>query len=314
MVFCVAMIKDPSTSVESLVARVVRDLAVAGFGALGLSIVVLSALSLPWAFGVQVLALYLAGSFLILRSLPSSLPGPGSGAANRVTLGRSALVLSIAALALQPDVAAPGLRAAVVLLGAVALLLDGVDGWVARRTGTGTPFGARFDMETDAFLILALSILAWRAGPVGPWIMGIGALRYLFVAAGKVWPVLERELPPSFRRKLVCVVQGIALLVVVAPWIPPTVGRAVGAMALASLVGSFAVDMMWAVLTPFPAVDATGVTTRPAPWRGPHPGVDRAPGTLQSPMMRPTARNYRVRTRINPSWATEATTSPSRVK
>ena len=135
-------------------------------------------------------------------------------------------------------------------------------------------------METDAFLILALSILAWRAGPVGAWIVGIGALRYAFVAAGKVWPLLERELPPSLRRKVVCVVQGIALLVVVAPWIPAPLATAVGAAALVSLIGSFAVDTLWAIRTP----------TRPA------------------------AGSYRVRTRIKPSWATEATTSPSRVK
>lgn len=257
-----------------------RDLTVAGLVALTVSMVVLSALELPWVFGAQVLALYLVGSVLILRGLPPVLPGPGSGPANRVTLGRAALVLPVAALAVQPEVTDPALRTVVVVLAAVALLLDGVDGWVARRTGTGTAFGARFDMETDAFLILALSVLAWRAGPVGPWIVGIGALRYAFVIAGKAWPVLQRELPPSFRRKLICVVQGIALLVVVAPWVPAPLAIAVGAAALTSLVGSFAVDTLWAVRTP----------------------ARRAPG------------GYRVRTRINPSWATEATTLPSRVK
>ena len=42
----------------------------------------------------------------------------------------------------------------------VALALDWVDGQVARRTGTCSAFGARFDMETDAFLILVLSAYA----------------------------------------------------------------------------------------------------------------------------------------------------------
>lgn len=264
----------------SVATRVARDLAVAGLAAFAVSMVVLWALDLTWVFGVQVLALYLAGSILILRGLPPALPGPGAGAANRVTLGRAALVLPVGALAVQPEVAGANIQAAVVLLGGVALLLDGVDGWVARRTGTGTAFGARFDMESDAFLILALSVLAWRAGPVGPWIVGIGVLRYAFVAAGKLWPALQRELPPSFRRKVVCVVQGVALLVVVAPWVPAPIATGVGAAALVSLVGSFAVDTLWAIRTP----------TRPAP------------------------RSYRVRRRINPSWATDATTSPSRVK
>ncbi|MFD8079956.1 CDP-alcohol phosphatidyltransferase family protein [Streptomyces sp. NPDC059718] len=38
-------------------------------------------------------------------------------------------------------------------LATLALLVDAVDGRVARRTGTTSPLGARFDMETDAFLI-----------------------------------------------------------------------------------------------------------------------------------------------------------------
>lgn len=256
-----------------------RDLAVAGFGVAGLSVAVGSVLDLPWAFTAEVLALYLAGSVLILRGVPWNLPGPGAGPANRVTLGRAMLVLPVAALALQSPAESPALREAAVVLAGIALLLDGVDGWVARRTGTGTAFGARFDMETDAFLLLALSVLAWRGGPVGPWILGIGALRYLYVLAGKLWPALTRELPPSYRRKVVCVVQGVALLIVLAPFTPAPVATIVGGLALASLAGSFAVDTVWAL--------------RPPP---------------------PPPPRYRVRTRSRPSWATDATTSPSRVK
>lgn len=258
-----------------------RDLALALLPLLAVSTLVRSMLALPWVFLVQVTALYLIGAVLILRGVPGALPGPGAGAANRVTLGRALLVVPVVALALQSGVAEPALLETAVFLAGIALILDGVDGWVARRTGTGTAFGARFDMETDALLILALSILAWRGGPVGPWILGIGALRYLFVAAGRIWPILERELPPSRRRKVVCVVQGVALLLVLAPFVPPIVARAVGAVALISLVGSFAADTIWALRTPLPD-----------PEEGP----------------------YRVRTRIKPSWATEATTSPSRVK
>jgi multidrug efflux pump subunit AcrA (membrane-fusion protein) len=39
-------------------------------------------------------------------------------------------------------------------------MLDGVDGWLARRHEIASRFGARFDMEVDALLILALSVLA----------------------------------------------------------------------------------------------------------------------------------------------------------
>ena len=73
----------------------------------------------------------------------------------------------------------------------VALILDAVDGKVARRTGTSTPLGARFDMEVDAFLILVLSV--YVAMSLGPWVLLIGVMRYAFVAAARVAPVAQRS-------------------------------------------------------------------------------------------------------------------------
>ena len=55
----------------------------------------------------------------------------------------------------------------VVALATVGLVLDAVDGWIARRTRTVTALGARFDGEVDAFLILALSVLVARS--LGAW-------------------------------------------------------------------------------------------------------------------------------------------------
>ena len=46
-------------------------------------------------------------------------------------------------------------------------VLDAVDGHVARRTGTATAFGARFDMEVDAFLIVVLSVVRRAARSAG---------------------------------------------------------------------------------------------------------------------------------------------------
>ena len=127
----------------------------------------------------------------------------------------------------------------------LALVLDGVDGWAARRTRTASAFGARFDMELDAFLLLALSVLVWRSGRTGPWVVLIGAMRYVFVAAGWLWPALQAELPPSQRRKVVCVVQGAALLVGLGPFVPAGVASLTAALALTLLTYSFGVDVWW---------------------------------------------------------------------
>jgi len=79
------------------------------------------------------------------------------GPANRVTLGRATLVGGVTALVADSFQDSPPVTLFVGLT-AVALILDGVDGKVARATGTSTPLGARFDMEVDAFLILVLSV------------------------------------------------------------------------------------------------------------------------------------------------------------
>ncbi|HKJ88865.1 MAG TPA: CDP-alcohol phosphatidyltransferase family protein [Gammaproteobacteria bacterium] len=193
------------------------------------------------------LAILLA--ILLLRRHPERVGGlgPGLGTANRVTFGRSLLVLPV--MALVPF----GWRLSstghwwIILVATAAMSLDALDGRVARRTGTESRFGARFDMELDAFLLLGLSVLVWGSGMVGWWVILVGGLRYLFVAAGWIWPVLRGDLPESVRRKTVCVVQGVVLLVCLGPIIPSWFATAVAAGALALLGYSFAVDVRWLV-------------------------------------------------------------------
>ena len=141
-----------------------------------------------------------------LRAL-AAVPGrmtAGGGPASWVTLARAALAAGVAALAV--DLAAT--RALLVALAAVALALDAVDGWVARRTGTATAFGARFDGEVDAFLILALSV--YVAPAYGAWVLAIGAARYVFLAGEWLLPWMRAPLPPrrwrgsSRRRRASC--------------------------------------------------------------------------------------------------------------
>jgi phosphatidylglycerophosphate synthase len=127
------------------------------------------------------------------------------GAANAVTGGRAMLTALVAAALLEVPTAS--LAWTLVVLAAVAVSVDGLDGWAARREGLGSTFGARFDMEVDAALILALSALAWRFDKAGAWVLASGLMRYAFVAAGLVWPWFDRPLPPSRRRRAVCVVQ-----------------------------------------------------------------------------------------------------------
>jgi phosphatidylglycerophosphate synthase len=204
-----------------------------------------------WLFDVsntyiaQSIGLYVGLAALVLRSVPNEPAERGLGPANRVTLARSTLVLPVAALALDPSNLAGLVWWWVIAVSTIAMVGDSIDGSIARRTGTTTAFGARFDMELDSFLVIALSILVWRSGKVGPWILLIGVFRYLFVIAGWLWPAMTAELPASQRRKVVCVVNGVVLLVCLGPIIPSSVAFPAAVTALLLLTWSFAVDIQW---------------------------------------------------------------------
>ncbi|MEV6304769.1 CDP-alcohol phosphatidyltransferase family protein [Actinoplanes sp. NPDC051861] len=165
------------------------------------------------------------------------------GWANAVTFGRAILTGGVTALVATSLAGDPVPTALLVTIAAVALAMDGVDGQVARRTGTSTPLGARFDMEVDAFLILVLSIAA--STEYGWWALAIGAFRYVFVAASWAAPWLNAPLPPKFSRKVVAAQQGILLVVVVSGVLPSWLSVATLAVALGSLTWSFGRDVAW---------------------------------------------------------------------
>lgn len=169
-------------------------------------------------------------------------PFPRFGPANYVTLSRAVLVLLVAALIGRPGT--PNLLWFIVGITAFAAVLDGVDGWLARRTGMASAFGARFDMETDAALIMVLSILVCQHGKAGSWVLLSGLLRYIFVAAGWVLPWLARPLSSTWRAKTIAIAQLVVLICAVAPIIPVTLSNIAAAIALVALGWSFALDVL----------------------------------------------------------------------
>ena len=200
-------------------------------------------LGLDGAYLVKVLAVYAAGAVLVLRGLPTHHPFASFGAANQVTVSRAALVALLAGLIGERADARLALLATAAAV--LVTVLDGLDGWLARRRHMASGFGARFDMETDALFILVLAALAWQFEKAGAWVLLSGVLRYAFVGAGLALPWLRRPLPPCLRRKFIAVVQVIALILVIAPFVPATLGAIIAAIGLATLTGSFLVDIVW---------------------------------------------------------------------
>src|SRR5215475_11980129 len=162
--------------------------------------------------------------------------------ADWVTLTRALLVAGVAAL-VADSFGRPVSVTALVTLSTVALVLDAVDGRVARRTGTATPVGARMDCEADAFLILLLSIVVSR--DYGSWVLAIGAARYALLVAGWLIPWLAAPLPPRYWGKVVAAVQGIVLTVAASGLLDRLTGMIAVAVALLLLAESFGRDVIW---------------------------------------------------------------------
>ena len=169
------------------------------------------------------------------------------GAANYVTLVRALLTGYLLFLATRHPTA--GLAWIAGWIAGVIAGLDGVDGWLARRDRMVSAFGARFDMETDAALLAVLSVLAWRYDKAGAWVLLIGLMRYLFVAAGRLLPWLTGPLTPTRRGRVVAVIQMVTLAIILV--VPRTVAYAAAATALSLLVWSFAIDIrrLWRTRT-----------------------------------------------------------------
>ncbi len=183
---------------------------------------------------------------LIVRGLTRSAPlSSYFGLANTVTTIRAGATVLLAAFVPVADQIGSGIFWVLSIIAIVALLMDGLDGYLARSRNESTAFGARFDMEVDALLALVMSLLLWRSQQFGIWILGLGVLRYLFVAAGLYFPALQQPLFPSMRRKTVCVIQVATLAALLTPLINGTLATLLGVSALLCLIASFARDTQW---------------------------------------------------------------------
>jgi phosphatidylglycerophosphate synthase len=188
------------------------------------------------------------------------------GPASWLTLARATLAVGVAAL-VADSFAHDTPVALLVTLATLALALDAVDGWVARRTGTVTPLGARFDGEVDAFLILALSV--YVAPAYGAWVLAIGAARYLFLAGEWLLPWMRAPLPARRWRRIVAAAQGIVLTVAAAEALPRALTQALLVAALVALAASVGECVWWLWRRRDATRDQAGGIGRPE--RGPLP-------------------------------------------
>lgn len=199
------------------------------------------------------MAVFAVACGMALAGLRATYPHARLGACNVVTLTRAAAASVLCVAVVSPSVMDSG-SAAIFVIATGALALDGVDGYLARRSGLASAFGARFDMEIDAALAAILSLILIRSagvdGPVALISLTIlGFARYAFVAASLWLTWLDRPLPRQFSRSAVCVVQIATLAVLLLPVAADLLGAVVLPLVAALVAWSFGRDVIWLART-----------------------------------------------------------------
>lgn len=185
-------------------------------------------------------ALYGAAAAAAAELMRRSYPHARLGLCNVVTLARLVLVAAL----VVPLVEGPQLHWAIFAVALLALASDGIDGWLARRQGLVSDFGARFDMEVDSVLALVLALNAVAAGqPALALLLGIP--RYAFAVAGFALPWLNAPLPARYSRKIVCVVQIATLIALQLPIFSDLAADLAVAAVCVTLGWSFGKDIVW---------------------------------------------------------------------
>lgn len=100
---------------------------------------------------------------------------PFGGYANLVTLARWLLLLYAG---YSYDQWSPYIVFAFFLM---VIVLDGIDGYLARRYDQSTQVGGLLDVETDALMCVVMAGIHYREGVTGGWILAIAGLRYGYI-------------------------------------------------------------------------------------------------------------------------------------
>src|SRR5471032_1297313 len=134
----------------------------------GVSLAALARLGLPLsaAFPLKVgICFAIVAAVAVARITDTNHPFAIFGQANQVTTARAVFVALVAGTIGEP--ALPIIAAGAAAAAMAVTMMDGVDGWLARSRRTSSAFGARYDMEVDALLILVLSVLAFTNDKAG---------------------------------------------------------------------------------------------------------------------------------------------------
>jgi len=229
-----------------LVAVVVLALAVAG-GTRLVAALTMDATAVRWAVvagGVAVFELaFLRYHLDANHAEGASALYDGLGIANGITLARGAAYAGVAGFALVPST--PTVAWAPALLYGGGVVLDWVDGFVARRRDRTTLLGAKLDLAFDTLGFLVAPVVAVLWGHLPVWYLSLSAARYLFKAGTGYRRYRGRpvgDLPESRVRRPLAGVQMVFIAVALSPVLSPATLRPLAAVVLVPSLAVFVRD------------------------------------------------------------------------
>ena len=191
------------------------------------------------------IAVYSGIAAAIILFLSMHLPQSTFGPANRISLIRGVIIAVLAGFLWHlPNSAIAGWT--IVALASGALILDGLDGAVARRSGTASALGARLDCELDGLLTLVLCGILYLSGRMDAYILLAGGMHYAFWATQFLKWMPSVELPSSFRRQTVGVASSLVLVFCFVPGVGTPLTELFPVAVVLMLTLSFAADVVLA--------------------------------------------------------------------
>lgn len=191
----------------------------------------------------------LAFGVRILGSRGAWTPSGRFGSANALTAARVAVVAGL-------ELAFTGLPApAFVAIVIVIFLLDGLDGYLARRLRLASAFGAVFDVEADAYFVMLLCLLLWSHDIVGAWVLVAGLWRYVYALVTLLIPA--RGAAP--RSILGRVVYGVLVVSLAGAFLPaPPLAAPLAGVGTVLVTLSFVRSFTWTLRGPAASAGAGG--------------------------------------------------------
>lgn len=192
------------------------------------------------ADNIQLLCFGALISFLIYTVLNKQvfkIVKPLSGYANWITFFRMGLLLYVGFQFQSLS------YAAICSIFIINILLDIVDGIVARKCKTESDFGLYLDMELDAFYVCLVSLILYVEGLAGAWVIIIGLLRYVYTF---IFILLDVELISEPKQKFASLVAGGLFWCMLLPFFNPQLNIVLGlvsALLVLSFVKSFLFQM-----------------------------------------------------------------------